>query len=216
MNNLIFICGDSGSGKTKLAHFLNEKINNSIVLECDRYHKWQRGDYHWKYFTHLNPGSNELKLMQNDILELQKNIEIYQKDYDHKTGLFTQFQKIKPNKNIIVVGLHVLFFNFEKSIKIYLDTDDYLKITWKISRDVTQRGYCVSEVLKKIEERKNDFKNHIEPQIKNSDLIIKKTIDTNEKIYYFIFSNKNNEKQLIYEGNQGEEEILKIIKNKFY
>jgi len=42
--NTFAICGDSGSGKSTLSNILQEYFSNSFVLECDRYHKWERND----------------------------------------------------------------------------------------------------------------------------------------------------------------------------
>jgi ABC-type multidrug transport system fused ATPase/permease subunit len=39
--NTIAITGDSGSGKTTLSNIIKQLFNNSFILECDRYHKWE-------------------------------------------------------------------------------------------------------------------------------------------------------------------------------
>ena len=54
-----------------------------------------------------------------------------------------------------------------------MDTDDTLKKKWKISRDVTERGYSVEEVLQNIKKREKDYTKYIDPQKDNADLIIR-------------------------------------------
>ena len=39
---------------------------DSIDLECDRYHKWERYNDNWNNYTHLNPNANFLCKMQKD------------------------------------------------------------------------------------------------------------------------------------------------------
>ena len=53
----ILISGDSGSGKSTLTKQLKNLFKNSIDLECDRYHKWERYNDNWNNYI-LNPNAN--------------------------------------------------------------------------------------------------------------------------------------------------------------
>lgn len=182
MNHIICVCGDSASGKTQLSQHLHKWLNDSIILECDRYHKWERDDYRWKYFTHLNPYANDIDGMINDLKQLEENKIIHKHDYDHSKGKFTDIKEIKPYKYIIASGLHTSFFNPLKGIKIYIDTEKDLKVIWKMERDFKERGYKTEQIIKKISERESDYKNFIEPQCKKCDLIIKFYLDESKNI----------------------------------
>jgi uridine kinase len=172
--NVFAICGDSGSGKSTLSSLLKKCFNNSFTLECDRYHKWERFDENWESITHLNPDANYITKMEEDIFNLKLGNEIYQVDYDHNTGKFTEKQLINPSDNLIVCGLHSLYGdNNLYDIRIFMDTDDNLKKKWKIKRDVIERGYTINKVLKSIEKRKNDFDEFIIPQKENANLIVR-------------------------------------------
>lgn len=220
MNHVIVICGDSASGKTKLAKKLADNFEECLLLECDRYHKWERNNYQWKYFTHLNPYANNLELMINDLNELEKNNKIIRHDYDHATGKFTEEKEIIPRKYIIACGLHTSLFNPQNGIKIYIDTDHDLKIIWKIQRDFQERGYKTDDIIKKINERQNDFKNYIEPQKKKCDLIVKFSLDEKKEIINQIFSNQkksySNEFIILneYKYENITKAIEKFLKNK--
>ena len=171
--NTIAISGDSGSGKTSTANLLKDFFTNSFVLECDRYHKWERGHDKWNYLTHLNPESNYLTKMENDVFDLKIGKNIYQVDYNHSTGKFTDKQLIENKENLIVCGLHSLYIKDNiLNIKIYMDTDENLRIVWKIKRDINKRGYTVEKILSQINSRKEDFKKYIYPQREKSDIII--------------------------------------------
>jgi len=172
--NVFAICGDSGSGKSTLSEILKNYFNKSFVLECDRYHKWDRNNDNWKKYTHLNPESNYITKMNEDIFNLKLGKEIFQVDYDHKTGEFTDKEYISSSNNLIVCGLHSLYNenNHVYNLKIFIDTDDRLKREWKINRDVKLRNKDLDEVLEQIHSRKGDFEKFILPQKLKSDIII--------------------------------------------
>jgi uridine kinase len=185
ISNSIAISGDSGTGKTTISKLINNIFNETLHLECDRYHKWERGDPKWKEITHLNPDANFLLKMRKDFFDLKIGDDIYQVDYDHSNGKFTQKNEIKAKKNIILCGLHTLHDKKivnNMNLNIYLDPDINLKKYWKIIRDMKKRGYTVDEVLKKIEQREQDYKKYIDPQKHNADMIIK--FYNTEKINY--------------------------------
>lgn len=184
MCNVFAIAGDSGSGKTTLANILKQYFSNSIMLECDRYHKWERGDENWKKLTHLNPEANYITKMNDDIFDLKIGKDIYQVDYNHKDGKFTEKEHIESSDNIIVCGLHSLYVENETiyNLKIFIDTDKELKNKWKIQRDVVERGYDVNKVLKQIEDRESDYLSYVYPQREKSDLVINFFNDSDDKL----------------------------------
>jgi uridine kinase len=240
--NIIAIAGDSGSGKTTLTNYLLNifEKHNYCKIETDRYHKWERGDSKYLEFSHLNPMTNHLEKMNEDIYKLKIGHEIYSVDYNHTTGKFTQEEKIESKNNIILCGLHTLYNDITNNIidlKIFLDTDRELIKKWKIKRDVEERGYSIEKVIKQIENREKDYFEYISNQKKNADIIIKFyelyndlncEIKLNKKLstyknylklsnYNFDFENKNN---LIKIKLKNEIEYIKykniIFPNNFY
>lgn len=175
--NIIAISGDSGCGKTTLVNVLDRIFkNNSLKIEGDRYHKWERDDTHWNSYTHLNPEANYICKFKEDTFKLKFGENIYQVDYDHSKGKFTDKQELKSNSNILMCGLHTLYDNSINklfNLKIFLDTDKNLKYYWKIKRDTVKRGYTIETVIDKIKQREHDYKVFIEPQKYNSDIIIR-------------------------------------------
>lgn len=180
--NVFAIAGDSGSGKTTLGNILKNYFSSSFLLECDRYHKWERGDDNWSKFTHLNTESNYLTKMNEDIFDLKIGNTIYQVDYDHKNGKFTEPEKIDSSDNIIMCGLHSLYSNDDGiyNLKVFVDTDDTLKYTWKIKRDMIKRGYTKEQVLSQIESRKKDYYEFVYPQRQKSDIVVNFFTDSEE------------------------------------
>jgi uridine kinase len=181
--NIINIAGDSSSGKTTLSSYIQKSTNNSFVLECDRYHKWERGNINWDNYTHLNPQANYLSKMDNDVFDLKIGKNIYQIDYDHSCGKFTDKKLIESKDNIIVCGLHSNYLK-NTNLSIFMDTDINLRIPWKIKRDMIKRGYTYDKILDQINTRTQDYLEYIYPQILTSNVIIQ--FYTNEK-----YSEKN-------------------------
>lgn len=177
--NVFAICGDSGSGKSTLGELLKKTFTDSFKLECDRYHKWERHNENWSTLTHLDPNANFITKMKEDVFNLKIGNEIYQVDYDHHSGKFTDKQLINPTNNLIVCGLHSLYGdqtisgNTLYDLTIYMDTDENLKKKWKINRDVAERGYSIDKVLENIKKRELDFNKYIDPQKENADLVIR-------------------------------------------
>jgi uridine kinase len=117
--------------------------------------------------------------MTTDVFNLKLGKNIYQVDYDHKTGKFTDNELIESSENIVVCGLHSLYIpDSIINIKIYVDTDDNLRIPWKIKRDISKRGYTVEQIVNQINNRKPDFNTYIYPQREKSDIIIHYYTDT--------------------------------------
>ena len=194
-NKIITISGDSGAGKTTLAKELSRLFekqgNKTLVYECDRYHKWERGDENWKMFTHLHPEANNIEEAVQDIALLKTNHSIIQRDYDHNNGKFTIGESIVPSSIIIVIGLHALYdskLNSISDLKIFLDPNEKVKNNWKIWRDKQERGYSKNQVESQIEKRYPFYSRFIEPQKENADLII----SFNETFQVFL---KNEEKE---------------------
>jgi len=182
--NVFAICGDSGSGKTTLGNVLKQYFSNSFMLECDRYHKWERNDDNWKSYTHLNPESNFLSKMSQDVFDLKIGKSVYHVDYDHNTGKFTDTEIIDSSDNLIVCGLHSLYNdnNHLYNLKIFVDTNENLKLKWKIQRDVNERGYTLEKVLNQIKDRQDDYLKYIYPQRNLSDLIVNFYLSDEDKI----------------------------------
>ena len=174
---VISISGDSGSGKSTLVDAINDifLFDSSLILETDRYHKWERTSDNWEKYTHLHPDANNLQKMSEDVFRLKIGEDIFAIDYDHSTGKFTSEQQITAKPVILLCGLHTIYdknIRDLSELKLFIDTDSLLKNEWKINRDILKRGKTLENILANIEKRKNDYKLYIEPQKLYADIII--------------------------------------------
>ncbi len=175
---IIGIAGDSGSGKSRLLLMLDELLSEGRILniEGDGDHKWERGSENWKDMTHLNPKANYLYRQAEDLRILRDGNAVKRVEYDHDTGIFTNRKRVTPKPYIVLCGLHSLYLPQMRQVldmKIFLDTDENIRRYWKIERDLNNRGHKKDEIIKQIEERREDAEKYIYPQKQYADLIIR-------------------------------------------
>ena len=171
---VIAIAGDSGTGKSTITEAIRDMFKNSFLLECDRYHKWERKHPMWNELTHLNPAANYITKMQDDVFDLKVGQRVYQVDYDHELGKFTDQQCIDPADTLLVCGLHSLYLGADVcNLKIFVEADDDIRIPWKLNRDSTIRRRTYEEVREQIECRKEDYNLYVARQKADADIIIK-------------------------------------------
>lgn len=175
---MIGISGESGVGKSTIAEIvaLFFGIENTTVISTDDLHRWDRFDKNWDTLTHLNPDANNLELGDIHTRELSLGNPIYRSKYNHRTGHFNPPIKIEPRSVVVVEGLHAFYTETCKKLidlKIFIDTDEDLRVHWKILRDTEERGYKYNVVLDTINKRKPDSDKIRSRQIMAADVIIK-------------------------------------------
>ncbi len=178
MKKLITISGPSGVGKSTLATLISylQGEKSTTIISGDSFHLWPRHSVNWKKYTHLNPKANNLYQAFDIISTLKNGENTSLKKYNHSTGKFDRKQVIEISNDIIIYeGLHALCGKGIcdlSDLKIYVDTPESLTKEWKIARDVSSRGYTADEVESELRRRHDDYKNYIEPQKENADIIV--------------------------------------------
>lgn len=174
---ILGVSGNSGAGKDRFTRVLQDIFNpqNTVVVEGDDYHKWERGNQSWAEYTHLHPRANDLAAMASHALELKSGNSVFKSHYDHGAGNFTDPREIKPTKTIILQGLHTLYLKGLREkidLRIFLAPHESVRLAWKIRRDTLERGHSREAVLKSLKSREADSKLHIAPQSTYADWII--------------------------------------------
>ncbi len=174
---MIGVSGESGVGKSTIAEIISLFFDSqTLIISTDDLHKWSRPSKNWEVFTHLNPDANNIELGDIHLASLSKKESIYRSKYNHQTGYFDPPIKIEPQDVIIVEGLHAFYSEISKNLldlKIFIDTDEDLRVHWKILRDTEERGYKYNVVLDAINKRKPDSKIIRDAQITTADAVIK-------------------------------------------
>lgn len=174
---LIGVAGDSGCGKSTFLRRLSDIFGAELltVICLDDYHSLDRKGRKVAGVTALNPKANNFDLMAEQVKALKNGQSVDKPIYNHETGEIDPPERIDPNHIIVIEGLHPLYDERVRELldfSVYLDISDEVKITWKIQRDMAERGHTYEDVLASINARKPDFQAYIDPQKKYADVVL--------------------------------------------
>lgn len=178
---IIGVTGGSASGKTSVSraildNFKNEKI---AMIEHDSYYKDQSHlDFSERLKTNYDhPFAFDTDFLIEQLKELSEgravDIPIY--DYEKHTRSDKTYRQ-DPQDVIIVEGILVLDdkrLRDMMDIKIFVDTDDDVRILRRIKRDMDERGRTLDSVVSQyLSAVKPMYHQFIEPTKRYADVII--------------------------------------------
>lgn len=178
---IIGVTGGSGSGKTSVSRAIFDQLHGHslMMLQEDSYYKSQ-DDIPFEERTkvnydHPNAFDTDLLIEQLEDLLNWKTIEIPVYDY----AAHTRSKEVvvqEPREVIIVEG--ILMLNDARlrdlmDIKIFVDTDDDIRIIRRIQRDIEERGRTLQSVIDQyLETVKPMYHQFIEPSKRYADIIV--------------------------------------------
>lgn len=178
---IIGVTGGSGSGKTSVSRAIFDQLHGHslMMLQEDSYYKSQ-DDVPFEERTkvnydHPNAFDTDLLIEQLEDLLNWKTIEIPVYDY----AAHTRSKEVvvqEPREVIIVEG--ILTLNDVRlrdlmDIKIFVDTDDDIRIIRRIQRDIEERGRTLQSVIDQyLETVKPMYHQFIEPSKRYADIIV--------------------------------------------
>ena len=153
---VVGIAGGSGSGKTTLAKAIYEEMGdeNVVYISHDSYYRdishlslEDRGECN---FDH--PDSLETSLLIEHIKQLKAKIGVHIPSYDYATHsrVTNSGEDARSRPIIIVEGILILSdpeLHELIDIKIFVDTDDDIRLIRRIQRDTAERGRTVQSVV---------------------------------------------------------------------
>ncbi len=171
------VAGDSGSGKTTFTEGIRNIFGKDLVstITLDDYHSLDRNNRRKQGLTALNPKANRIDRLEQDLIQLKHGVAVEKPVYNHTTGVFDPPVIFRPQKILILEGLHTLFTPTLRKyldFTLFVDPTKEVKSDWKIRRDVKMRGYSPDEVIQKITEREPDYQHYIAPQKEFADAVI--------------------------------------------
>lgn len=174
----IGVAGDSGSGKTTFTNAIRQIFGPELVstITLDDYHKYDREERKQRDITPLHPDANNLAQLENDIAALKEGRPISKPVYNHATGRFDPPVPFRPQKILILEGLHTLYSPRLRELmdfSIFVDPEKDVKYAWKRLRDMERRGYTSDQVTEEIERREKDYETFIAPQRCYADAVIR-------------------------------------------
>ncbi|MCB5030089.1 uridine kinase [Streptococcus mutans] len=178
---IIGVTGGSGSGKTSvsraiLANFPNAKI---AMIEHDSYYKDQSHlTFEERVTTNYDhPLAFETDLLINHLKELiaDRTVDIPIYDYTQHTRSEKSYRQ-EPQDVFIVEGILVLEDQRLRDlmdIKLFVDTDDDIRIIRRIKRDMQERGRSLDSIIEQYTRVvKPMYHQFIEPTKRYADIVV--------------------------------------------
>ena len=178
---VIGVTGGSGSGKTSVSRAILDKFTevSILLLEQDFYYKDQSElPFEERLKTNYDhPFAFDTDLFIKDLQKLIQYESIEQPVYDYsKHTRSDQVIHREPKDVIIVEGILILEDKRLRDlmdIKVYVDTDDDIRIIRRIKRDMESRGRTLDSVIHQyLTVVKPMHQQFIEPTKKFADIII--------------------------------------------
>ena len=178
---IIGVTGGSGSGKTSVSRaiFNNFPDHSIMMLEQDSYYKDQS---HLSFEERLNTNYDHPFAFDNDLLiqhvgDLLNYKAIEKPVYDYVAHTRSQATIIQEPKEVIILE-GILILEDERlrdlmDIKVYVDTDDVIRIIRRIKRDMEERGRTLDSVIEQyLTVVKPMYHQFIEPTKRYADIIV--------------------------------------------
>lgn len=178
---IIGVTGGSGSGKTSVSHAIFDQLHGHsiLMLEQDSYYRDQ-SDMTMEQRAAVNydhPDAFDTELLISQLSELSNWQPIDKPVYDYT--VFTRSDRtehVKPKEVIILEGIFVLSdprLRDLLDIKVFVDTDDDIRIIRRIQRDMTERGRSLQSVIDQyLQTVKPMYHQFIEPTKRYADVIV--------------------------------------------
>ena len=178
---IIGVTGGSGSGKTSVSraifnHFPNHSI---MMLEQDSYYKDQ-SDLSFEERLNTNydhPFAFDTDLLIDHLQQLLAYQTIEKPVYDYVAHTRSEATIIQEPKEVIILE-GILILEDERlrnlmDIKLYVDTDDDIRIIRRIKRDMEERGRTLDSVIEQyLTVVKPMYHQFIEPTKRYADIIV--------------------------------------------
>lgn len=149
------IAGGTGSGKTTVARAIVEQIGaeNIAYLEHDAYYRdlshLSIEDRRRVNFDH--PDAFETELLVDHVQCLMNGEAIEQPIYSYENSIRTDETRLVSPKPLIVIEGILVLENYAlhriMDIKIFVDTDDDIRLLRRVRRDTEERGRSLEGIL---------------------------------------------------------------------
>lgn len=204
---IIGVSGGSGSGKTTIVRRLMTEFSQESIalLQMDSYYKQLDLPLEQRKLQNFDhPLAFDMDLLVADLKKLKNfqavEVPIYDFVQSNRTAT-TRHQA--PADVIILEGILALYDQRLRDlmgIKVFVDTDDDIRLIRRIQRDIDHRGYTLKRIFKQyLEHVRPMYQQFIEPTKRFADLIIPEgganevAIDLlTSKIKYLLYQGKEN------------------------
>jgi uridine kinase len=178
---LVGISGGSASGKTRLVEELSSIFGTDdlTVISQDNYYRdienQRREPDGSVNFDH--PDAVDLELLYSHMRRLLEGETVRIREYTfNNPALKPRMLTYEPNPIIVIEGLFVFYYRPIAELldlKIYVDADEHLKLSRRLRRDSTERGYAMNDILNQYEKQTMPmYQQYVRPYRSESDLLV--------------------------------------------
>lgn len=178
---IIGVAGGSGSGKTTVVKHIINTIGeeNILLLQHDSYYRDLKHlpfeERTKQNFDH--PSSLETELLIRHIKALKEGYQVEVPIYDFTRHIRKEETYLAEPKKIILIDGILIFTEKElrkqMNIKLYVDTDDDIRLLRRIQRDIVERDRELEDVLTQYQKYVRPMHlEFVEPTKRYADIII--------------------------------------------
>lgn len=177
---ILGVAGGSGSGKTTVVNKIIEGIGDEVLLlQHDSYYRdlshLSFDDRKKQNFDHPSALETELMIRHLDALKNGYQIELPVYDFVNHTRS-DETIRTSPKKIILVDGILIFAepnLRDHMDIKLFVDTDDDVRLLRRLKRDINERGRDFDGVLSQYEKYVRPMHlEFVEPSKRYADIII--------------------------------------------
>lgn len=178
---VIGITGGSGSGKTYFLRHLADGFGADEICLVSQDHYYRPRDLQPLDENGVRnfdlPASIDQAALETDLRQLLSGKEVTRMEYtfNNPTAVPTQLV-FRPAPVILVEGLFVQYFPEIRqllNLKVFMEAKDHVKLSRRIRRDNTERGYDLDDVLYRYQHHVMPvFEALIEPLRHEADLVV--------------------------------------------
>jgi uridine kinase len=151
---VVGISGASCSGKTWLAnHIHRQQPDDSDIVDLDGYYR-ELIDVDGLEHGHDNPDSIDFERALNDLVRLKSGLAVNLPVYCYEEHRTKGTRECRPKSIVLVEGLFIFAhpaLRDEIDLKIWMETDDELRLARRIERDTLRRERTIEEVRERYE-----------------------------------------------------------------
>lgn len=152
---IIGVAGGSGSGKTTVVNHISKTLGGKkhLLLQHDSYYRDLK---HLKFEERLDqnfdhPASLETELLIRHINALSEGYPVEVPQYDFANHIRKEETTTVTPKEVILIDGILIFSEPEllklMDVKIFVDTDDDIRLLRRLKRDINERGRSVESVM---------------------------------------------------------------------
>lgn len=178
---IIGVAGGSGSGKTTVVSHIMDTVgqDNIVLIQHDSYYRdLKHLDFEERKQQNFDhPSSLETELMIRHIRALKQGYRVEVPIYDFTRHIRKDKTRLVEPREIILIDGILIFTEKElrnlMHIKLFVDTDDDIRLLRRIKRDIIERDRSLENVLKQYEQFVRPMHlEFVEPTKRYADIII--------------------------------------------